>query len=77
MNLNQKQFSEFVAKKVKESDMNQNQVAQKTNRGKSAISNALRKLNNENSRYNGTRNDILKLLGYETEKFIKVKKIID
>lgn len=75
MKLNQKQFSEFVKAQVKKSGMQQKEIAIKLECNKSAISNALRDSNHENSRYNGTRNDILRLFGYETEKLIYVRKI--
>lgn len=74
MDLTQKQFSEFVTEQVKKSDINQKKISKKLGCSQPAISNALRKSDHENSRYNGTRKDILKLLGYETINLIRVIK---
>ncbi|MCK5601529.1 hypothetical protein KAR91_06670 [Candidatus Pacearchaeota archaeon] len=74
MKLNQKQFSEFVTEQVKKSGMKQKEIAHKLDHSQPAISNALKKSDHENSRYNGTRKDILNLLGYVTENLIRVEK---
>lgn len=61
----QMEFSTFVRTELEKTNLYQREIAEKLGISVDAISQAVRLKNLESSRYNGTRRNILKALGFE------------